>query len=266
YKIITYIRKNKIDIVHTHTINMQIWGSIAAKLTGRKIIEHVHDHRYVAPDECRKARYIGRHYYYMKYFLKLSDAVIVLTEGNIDCIRRNNYYPDRKVKKILNGIPVENLQKPDEDKKKIFKKNFGLSPDSKVILTHCRISPGKNIDLIMRIAPRLCRDYADIIFLIAGDGPLYDKFVKECKEKKIDTCIRFIGFHPESHKLLSLADIYLFPSLLELHSLSILEAMGMGLPVLISKDVGSNNDCITSWQEGVLLDPFSDAVWIEAIL
>lgn len=40
-----YIIKNKIQIIQTHTFSAHIWGSLAAKLTGCKIIEHVHDFR-----------------------------------------------------------------------------------------------------------------------------------------------------------------------------------------------------------------------------
>ena len=46
-RLMSYIRKNKIDIVHTHLFNAHLWGGTAAKFTGRKLVEHVHDFRYI---------------------------------------------------------------------------------------------------------------------------------------------------------------------------------------------------------------------------
>ena len=40
----------------------------------------------------------------------------------------------------------------------------------------------------------------------------------------------------------------------------------MGLPVVTSADVGCNNRFLVSWENGVLLDPFSDEGWAEAVV
>src|SRR5664279_5582140 len=37
-RLAAYIKRNKIDIVHTHVFNGQIWGGIAAKIAGAKVI------------------------------------------------------------------------------------------------------------------------------------------------------------------------------------------------------------------------------------
>jgi glycosyltransferase involved in cell wall biosynthesis len=58
----------------------------------------------------------------------------------------------------------------------------------------------------------------------------------------------------------------LLPSFLELHSIAMLEAMSMRIPVVTSADVGCHDDFITSWRNGVLLDPFSDQGWADAIV
>jgi glycosyltransferase involved in cell wall biosynthesis len=40
----------------------------------------------------------------------------------------------------------------------------------------------------------------------------------------------------------------------------------MKVPIVVSKDVGCNSEFIRDWENGVLLDPFSNVGWAEAII
>jgi glycosyltransferase involved in cell wall biosynthesis len=52
---------------------------------------------------------------------------------------------------------------------------------------------------------------------------------------------------------------------LELHSLAILEAMSMKVPVVIS-NVGCNDEFFQNWDNGVILDPLTGDGWSEAVI
>ncbi|MGH8187957.1 MAG: glycosyltransferase, partial [Steroidobacteraceae bacterium] len=45
-RLLAYIRRHGIDVVHTHLFNAHAWGAVAARLAHVKVLEHVHDHRY----------------------------------------------------------------------------------------------------------------------------------------------------------------------------------------------------------------------------
>ena len=47
FRLAKYILQHDIHIVHTHVFNAHVWGALAARLTGRKVVEHVHDFRYI---------------------------------------------------------------------------------------------------------------------------------------------------------------------------------------------------------------------------
>jgi glycosyltransferase involved in cell wall biosynthesis len=127
------------------------------------------------------------------------------------------------------------------------------------------MSPEKNIDLIFRIAPVVASAVPGAVFLVSGDGPLFDDF--SAKNRELTSChIELIGYYSEIYDLLRISDIFLLPSLLELHSIAILEAFSMKVPVITSLDVGCNDEFITNWQNGVLLNPFCDSGWAEAII
>ena len=77
---------------------------------------------------------------------------------------------------------------------------------------------------------------------------------------------RFIGFYPELKELLSIASVFIQPTLLELHSITMLEAMSMGVPVLVSKGVGCNDNFITHGVNGFLLDPYNIKEWCDTVI
>lgn len=266
FRIIIYILKNKIDIIHTHTFNAHIWGATAAKLTRRKIVEHVHDSRYLAPDEFKKRREFSRQYKHIKLFGRISDKVIVLTEQNYAFLRDNNLYDESQIRKIHNGIPFSNRENPRSKTDRNLRDKLDIKEDNLIILTPSRLSPEKNVDLIFELAPRVREKYPKAVFIISGDGPLFEEFRKKTQELKLEDTVRMIGFYPQIFDLLEITDIFLLPSLLELHSIAILEALSMKVPVVVSKDVGSNDEFIKDWHNGVLINPFGSDGWAEAII
>ncbi len=265
-RLMRYIWQNRIDIIHTHTFSAHIWGSMAAKLTRCKIVEHVHDFRYLDREEFARRRGFNKQYRFIRNFRNLSDRVVVLTKQNRDFLLREDMYPPERIYQYQNGIPL-----PDESEKKAGAKaklvrKFSLPADPVLIFTSIRIAPEKNIDLILRIAPKVIAQVPNAVFLIAGDGPLYCKTFNEIKNSGFKDNIRLIGYAANIRSLLEAADIFLLPSFLELHSIALLEAMSMRVPVVISRNVGCHNEFIDSWENGVLLDPFQDEGWAEALV
>jgi len=201
---------------------------------------------------------------YVKYFCWLSDAVVVLTDQNKQYIIKNSLHKKDKIWHIMNGIaPKTNLLSGEA--KYLIKQKLQLSANSFVITSLSRMSPEKNIDLILRIAPIIKQHVPDAVFIVAGNGPLLDRYRAIVKEADTDY-VRIMGYFDKTTDLLSVSDVFLLPSFLELHSIALLEAMCMGLPVLTSKDVGSNGDFITHKYNGFLLDPFVDDGWEETIV
>jgi len=261
-----YIRRHKIQIVHTHTFSAHIWGSMAAKLTGCKIVEHVHDFRYLEPEDFARRRGFNNQYKFVRRFRNVSDRVVVLTRQNREFLIKEGIYPSGRVREYPNGIPLSLNGTADAQAKEKFLARFGLKSGAFIILTPIRIAPEKNADLILRIAPEVVRQVPGAVFLIAGDGPLYQNIADEIKARGLGNAVRLIGYHADIRGLLQCADVFLLPSFLELHSIAVLEAMSMKVPVVISSDVGCHSEFIENWKNGVLLDPFKDEGWAEAII
>ncbi len=258
YKLARYIRENDIKIVHTHNYNGHIWGLMAAKLVGAKVVEHVHDFRYEEADYLRERNVRPGQFNQAVFFGKMSDRIIVLTENNKNYLLKRGVSAN-KIKILRNGIQLTEQQRINRSD---IKASLSLSPNKKIVLFAARISPEKNTKTVIQIAENIQSE--DVLFIIAGDGPekaeLEAHLSVEAKNR-----VKFIGFYPHVTELLAITDVFIQPTLLELHSITMLEAMKMSVPALVSKHVGCNDDFVTDGVNGILLDPLDAEVWAQEI-
>lgn len=260
-RLAAYLKANRIDIVHTHNFNAHIWGSLAAKLAGAKILEHVHDYRYLDIDEFRRRKGTVYQFRYIRYFKNMADRVVVLTKQNRDFLVANRYYPPEKIREIRNGIPMAEADCDGE----ALRKKWGLDADDRIVFTPARFSPEKNIELILAIARKVAERVRRVKFVVAGDGPLKTNIEDRLRSEGLGSLVRLVGYVADIHELLGVADVFLLPSFLELHSIAILEAMSAKVPVVVSSDVGCNTQMFTDGQNGYLRDPFSPESWVEPV-
>ena len=261
-RIIKYIRAHEIDIVHTHNFSAHAWGAVAAKLAGVKLVEHVHDLRYEESGLLVRNRIKASHYRLSWFFAKFSDVIIVLTEGNKRFLTERGICPEEKIRVMLNGIPLDGAPPADTSG---IRKRIGVPEDARIVLSAGRISFEKNMGMVLDIASSLKGKYTGVVFVIAGDGPLKEDLERSASEKGLDKEVRFIGFYPDIPELLGIAELFLLPSFLELHSITMLEAMSMRVPALVSRGAGCNDDFITDGVNGLLLETDNADRWCEAV-
>ena len=132
---------------------------------------------------------------------------------------------------IYNGIDIEDF-KPDENKRKIFREKYNIGKNELVVLTVAQRTPRKGIYDFLNIAKK----FPELRFLWVGGFPYgifsQDYFkIKKLIEKKSENCI-FPGFIKDIKEAYSAADVFFMPSYAEGHSIVMLEALAMGLPMI----------------------------------
>lgn len=260
-KLAAFILRHRIHVVHTHNYNAHVWGSLAAKLTGAKIFEHVHDSRY-EPNSFLKERGLPEtsQFDQAAYFAKLSDKIGVLTRSNRDFLVDNGIAAPGKVEVLLNGIPLNGNGHHAPG----LKNELGIPGDKKIVFTAMRLSAEKNAEMVIGIA-NLLRERDDVAFVVAGDGPQKDFLVRKVKDQGLDDKVFFVGFRADIKSLLTISDIFILPTLRELHSISMIEAMSMRVPVLVSEGAGCNDYFVEDGVNGYLLNPRYAEEWATAI-
>jgi glycosyltransferase involved in cell wall biosynthesis len=109
-----------------------------------------------------------------------------------------------------------------------------------------RISEKKGLDLLIPAIARARRNHPSLELVIAGEGAtgLVEGLKKLAVEHGVEDCVHWTGFVEGDRKWASLADADLFvlPSYSENFGVAVVEAMGVGLPVLVTDQVGLAND------------------------
>ena len=162
--------------------------------------------------------------------LKRADKVLLCNE-----IYRE-YLPVHQQEKaevvFHNGIDVKgNVSFPVKEKKDTFKFIFAG-----------RLIDSKNLDIAIR-ALRIIKDKGiDFSYKIVGDGPLRNKLIKLTAKLGLENDIEFVSKMKQSELFEEYLnnDYFLFPSILEISSTSVMEAMYFGLKPICFDIMGMN--------------------------
>jgi L-malate glycosyltransferase len=145
-------------------------------------------------------------------------------------------FPTDKVNVIYNGIDVGPL--PESSARARVRQQLGLDERTIVIGTVARLDPVKDLQTLVRSlgAPSIG---GPMTLLVIGDGPERSRIAAAAREAGVDSLVRFLGHRDDARDLLAGCDLYANSSISEGISLTILEAMAAGLPVIATRVGGT---------------------------
>lgn len=159
--------------------------------------------------------------------------------------------PAEKCFAVPNGIPLRDVVPLD------VYAEFDIPRERRVFVTVARASRYKGIEFAMRSLAATGRD--DWHYLLCGDGPDLDYFKTIARELNISAQVTFAGNRSDVPSLLLSCYAAFHPSSGEVgYSLSILEAMAAGLPVIVPNDPSVSG--ATNRLTGVIYNDAADAV------
>ncbi len=142
-------------------------------------------------------------------------------------------------------------------------RELSIDPGQRVILCVARLIPEKGVVELMEAAHRIGRDRQDVVFLLAGTGPLMEKLKGMVRVYRLERSFRVLGWRNDVDDLMKCADILVLPSYyMEGLPVSILEAMACGKPVVATHHKGCE-DAVVDGQTGFLvpvkqIEPLAD--------
>lgn len=178
----------------------------------------------------------------------------------------NERIPATKCIVVQNGINPVNCQQNRAD----VRDALGVNRDTVLIVTSGRAHPYKRFDFIIQAAHDLKtrKPDLDFAFLIAGDGPAMNQLEEMIKKLGLESCVKLLGFRKDVHDILCASDIAVHAALGEGFSLSILEYMSAGLPV-VAPDIPSVSQALAHDETGFIYEwqkPESAAQFIEQLV
>jgi glycosyltransferase involved in cell wall biosynthesis len=132
------------------------------------------------------------------------------------------------------------------------------------------ISPNKGHEYLIQSIASIVEHYPNARLVIVG-SPLesqdqyYKSLQNQASKLNIEENVIFAGYREDVASLLSIFDVFAFPSLNEASPQAILEAMAMEVPV-VATDVGGVPELIVDRESGILVPPKSPSLLSKMIL
>lgn len=181
------------------------------------------------------------------YCSKWTDALITINEEDYQAALKMNA---KKVYKI-NGIGYDPKKYQEGRKRENIRKELGLI-DEFTILTVAEIIKRKNYETMINAINELKEE--NIKFLICGRGQDKEEIEQKVKDLGLEQKVQFLGYRKDINDIMIASDLYLLPSYQEGLTLSIIEALHFGLPVVTSTARG-NKDLIEDVKGGFVCNP-----------
>jgi len=247
FKIAKLIKQEKIDFIHAHNSTSWFYGVIAAKMT-------------------RKAIIVTRHGLEQKKNLKISIRSKILSLCTMKVVVVSNELKEysnkiekiniKKIRVILNGIQIEKYQNiriniPNK------KKELGLDINDLIIGTISNVTPVKNHQFLIKAMPKLLKKFPNAKLIIVGSlslgmTSLVERLKSLCNRLEIGDKVFFLGSRRDTPELMPIFDIFVNSSLTEGISLSLLEAMAAGTPI-VATNVGGTPEIVINGRTGILV-------------
>ncbi|WP_273277816.1 glycosyltransferase family 4 protein [Methanothrix soehngenii] len=193
-----------------------------------------------------------------KRAIEMSDKVVVLSHSRMREVCDFYNLSKEKFEVITPGVDLE-FFKPSE-KDKMLLRELSLPNNSKIILTVCRLSHEKNLEMLIRAFNKINIKNAYLVFV--GDGPERIYLERLVDLLNIINRIRFVGTRKDVERFYSIADVFVLPSTYEGFGQVFIEAMASGVPCIGLKSDYPNvvvacDEIIRNGRSGYLANAYS---------
>lgn len=257
WKTYQLIKKEKPDIVHTHTPKAGIVGMLAGKLAGVPVRMHT-----VAGLPLMQATGLKRKLLNTIERLTAWAATEVYPNSNrlADFMIQEKLAPKTKVKVLANGssngidLTYFNPEHFSKEQNAALSAKLKIKPTDIVLLFIGRLVGDKGINELVQAFTKLQKQVPDIKLLLVGSeepdlDPLQELTRKEIKN---NPNIITTGWVDDVRPYLAISDIFIFPSYREGFPNVVLQAGAMGLPSIVT-DINGCNEIITNGHNGLII-------------
>jgi glycogen synthase len=183
-----------------------------------------------------------------KKLIMESDQIIVCSSYMRDELLTISELSEKKIAIVPNGIePSAGKINSNEI--------YPFIQNRKYVFSIGRMVKEKGFETIIEAAQLAKKKQRNVYFVIAGKGPMLERYRKMVSERQLDHYIAFIGYVSDEQRdaLLVNSEFAVFPSLYEPFGIVALEAMIHGKPTIVS-DTGGLKGIIMDKQTGLLMD------------
>lgn len=225
------------DVVHLHTLfsHAALAAASAARRTGVPYVVEPNGalHEWLSPGRSR-----------------FRNATLSLLEGRVlEHAALMRFDLDEELAEALAlGVETPTMLLPqaatgtDGRDTRALHRRLDLPPSRRIVLFRGRIDENSGIDILLRAAREILARIEDVVFVIAGDGP--SEFVAQAKADAhalglSSDDVRWAGteLRSLSREDIGDAELFVLPATAENRDVAIVDALAMGIPVVVSHHV-----------------------------
>lgn len=259
-KLARICRDRDIEIVHTHTSKGGFLGRAAARIAGVPIV--IHTAHGFAFHENSSGAAIRTYAGIERMAAHWCDRITTVSDFHRDWALRLKIAPADKIVTVHNGIAPERLELTRD--RSDARKELGCDENNILLGVVGRLAAQKGLESMLEVMPKIISERPETRLVIVGEGPVEGKLKNQCKRLGLCNYVVFTGFRSDIGDMLNACDIVLSPSLREGLSVSIMEAMAMGKPLVVT-DISSNRELIEDGVSGLVVAPDSPEAIAAAI-
>ena len=243
------IKRNRVDIVHTHSSKAGILGRLAARFAGVKVIMHtVHGWSF---NDCQSLIKRKLFLWLEKIVASFTDALIVVSDYDKKKGLDNHIGKKYQYQLIRYGIDYLEF---DRAKGQNLKKELRIDPNNLLVGMIACFKPQKSPQDFVRLAYLVNQIIPNVKFLLVGDGILRRDIEKLIDKFKLQNNVILTGWRRDIPRILSAIDVFVLTSLWEGLPVSVLEAMVASKPVVATR-TGGIAEIVFEGKTGFLVEP-----------
>lgn len=249
-QIVKIIKDEKIDIIHCNTPI----GGVIGRLAGNKckvntIIYQAHGfHFYKGSSIFNWILF----YPVEKWLTRYTDILITINSEDYQISKKLR--TDNNIKLFyIPGVGINvNKYSSDLQLRKETRLKLGFTSNDVLLISIGEINKNKNNKIILEAISKMNK--RNVHYLLCGIGDQKEYLEKLAKKLSIEKNVHFLGYQNNVVDLLNASDIFVLPSFREGLSRSLMEAMAIGLPCIVS-NIRGNRDLIEDNVQGYLCNP-----------
>lgn len=227
--IIKLLRRERFDLVHTHTAKAGFLGRLAAALCDVPLVVHTY---HAFPFHDHMPNWKRRLFIFMEQFVRrCTHGFITVSERERELGLQTNVLSSSNSRTIYSGIDFQKLDQPGQSEE--LRQQLQIPPDHTVILMAGRLDAQKAPQLLLQAFRRVLDSHPRTSLLIAGDGELRPLVEETIAQLKLTENVKLLGFRSDLPDLIKASDLFALSSLWEGLGRAMTEAMLLGKAVVV---------------------------------
>lgn len=250
------IKSEKVDLIHAHLLGSNVYGALLALICRRPMIATFHG----AVDVAAGERFLKAKFFLIGYG---ASTIVCVSKRLQQELADRSALPTHKLKLIYNGVDPETFGGAPVSG---LKEELGLSQDTTLVVSIGNIRPAKGYEYLVQSAVTMAERNPKVHFVVVGHQKkeLFNKLMEQVAQATRKPNIHWLGFRQDVADILRQADIFLLPSVSEGFSISTVEAMMAGVPVIATRS-GGPEEIIENGVSGMLVPTRDAGAIVEAV-